>query len=80
MLVYGLGIMKVVRNGKRETTLKMDAVLEMEHGLFGRKMDRNLKKPSIRRQFRKQTKILDTSIIFLKFDLPENSVIYLSNT
>ena len=46
MLVYGLGIMKVVINGKKEITLKMDAVLEMEHGLFGKKMDRNQKKPS----------------------------------
>ena len=46
-MVYGPGIMKVGRNGKREITPKMDAVLEMEHGLFGRKMDRNLKKPSI---------------------------------
>ncbi len=46
-MVYGLGIMKVGKNGKREITLKMDAVLEMDHGLFGRKMDRNLKKPSI---------------------------------
>ena len=46
-MVYGLGIMKAARNGKREITLKMDVVLEMEHGLFGRKMDRNLKKLSI---------------------------------
>ena len=47
MLVYGLGIMKAVINGKKEITLKMDAVLEMEHGLFGKKMDRNQKKPYI---------------------------------
>ena len=56
MLVYGLGIMKVVRNGKREITPKMDAVLEMEHGLFGRRMDRNLKKLSIQKAVSKADK------------------------
>ena len=73
--------MKVGRNGKREITLKMDAVLEMEHGLFGRKMDRNLKKPYILKAVSKADKNTRlNSIIFLKFDLPENSVIYLSIT
>ena len=53
---FGLGIMKVVRNGKREITLKMDAVLEMEHGLFGKKMDRNLKKLCIPKEILKAGK------------------------
>ena len=58
----------------------MDAVLEMEHGLFGRKMDRNLKKPYILKAASKADKNTRHSIIFLKFDLPENSVIYYSIT
>ena len=56
MLVFGLGIMKVVKNGKREITLKMDAVLEMEHGSFGKKMDRNLRKPCIQKAVSKTGK------------------------
>ena len=66
VLAFGLGIMKVVRNGKREITLKMDAVSEMEHGLYGRKMDRNLRKPYILKAVSKAGKNIKTKIIFLK--------------